>query len=155
MCYTTVKRTTGDVIVDMSSYFKQQTHWEQWGWIKIAGKHSEILLSAAELMWGCGRRQRFLVWIIFFPILYFQLFCLYPTHFLRNFCLREFGNILDHTKKASVTWVFTICSCQLSSWADLNLCDNVRIFLKDLFSSRKYTPVKISVAWKFVHKSQK
>lgn len=33
------------------------------------------------------------------------------------------------------------------------LCDKVGNFLKDLFSSRKYTPVKTSVAWKFVHRS--
>lgn len=57
---------------------------------------------------------------------------------------------LKHTLRATIC-----CCCQSWNWAYLNPCDIVGIFLKDLFSAGKYTPVKISVACKFVHKSQK
>lgn len=67
--------------------------------------------------------------------------------------LQRYGQILSLDFKRILR--ATICCCQSWSRAHLNPCDNVAIFLKDLFNSGKYTPAKINVAWKFVHKSPK
>lgn len=48
--------------------------------------------------WGCGKRRRFLVGILFFPLI-FPAALLVSTHFLRSFSLPEFGKMQERTKK--------------------------------------------------------
>lgn len=94
------KRSTGEVIVDTSSYFRHtvlKTLWQQWErnrWKTLADTIKSSWVNVA--FWGCGKRRRFWVWIPFFPFYISIHINTFSEEFLSHTQETGFCNLIFH-----------------------------------------------------------